>query len=299
MHTIVDVQGFFASAAAAPNGNLYTPVTPVRSTDTRARPYCVPDVGCTSVGPIPPATEIINTAAAPVNAVATVANITAVSPSSSGFVTADACASLVPGPQSRSNLNFAANDTVANLSVVPSVSTGIGVQFCTYSPSGLQEVIDVQGFFAPATQGGLGYTALTPSRALDSRLCWTDPITSVQRCGQINAANSIVRVKAPPGAASVVVNLTSMDATSNGYVTAGACNAMVAGPQSQSNLNAVVGSAVSNLAVVPVAPDGTYCAYMSSRMHLAIDVVGMFSAGGTQRYLPVTPVRVHDSRPPA
>ena len=205
----------------------------------------------------------------------------------------------MPGPQTRSNLNFGAFDTVANLAVVPSVSSVNGVQFCTFSPSGLQEIIDVQGFFAPADQGGLGYTALTPSRALDTRQCWTDPITTLQRCNQINNANSIVRVQAPAGATSVVVNLTAVGATAAGYVTAGSCATLVPGPQVQSNLNAVVGSAVSNLAVVPVAPDGTYCVYVSARMHLAIDLVGTFSPGGAQRYLPITPVRVHDSRPPA
>lgn len=299
MHTIVDVQGYFAPAASAPNGNLYTPITPTRTIDTRTQPYCIPDADCKPMGPIEPGTEITNTAQAPVDAVATVANLTVVAPSTTGFVTADACASLVPGPQTRSNLNFGAFDTVANLAVVPSVSSVNGVQFCTFSPSGLQEIIDVQGFFAPADQGGLGYTALTPSRALDTRQCWTDPITTLQRCNQINNANSIVRVQAPAGATSVVVNLTAVGATAAGYVTAGSCATLVPGPQVQSNLNAVVGSAVSNLAVVPVAPDGTYCVYVSARMHLAIDLVGTFSPGGAQRYLPITPVRVHDSRPPA
>lgn len=299
MHTIVDVQGYFAPAASAPNGNLYTPVTPMRTIDTRTRPYCIPDADCKPMGPVDPGTEIVNTAAAPVDAVATVANLTVTAPRSSGFVTADTCASLVPGPQAHSNLNFGAFDTVANLAVVPSVATENGVQFCTFSSSGLQEIIDVQGFFAPAAQGGLGYTALTPSRALDTRQCWVDPVTSLQRCGQINAANSIVRVQAPAGATSVVVNLTSVSAASNGYVTAGSCATMVAGPQAQSNLNAVVGSAVANLAVVPVAPDGTYCVYVSAGMHLAIDLMGTFSPGGAQRYLPISPVRVHDSRPPA
>ena len=299
MHTIVDVQGFFAPAASAPNGNLYTPITPLRSIDTRTQPYCIPDADCKPKGPVAPGTEILNTAAAPVDAVATVANLTAVAPSSNGFISADTCASLVPGPQTESNLNFGMSDTVANLAVVPSVATADGVQFCTFSESGLQQVIDVQGFFAPATEGGLGYTALTPSRALDSRKCWVDPITSVQRCGQINAANSTVRLRAPTGAASVVVNITAVGALSNGFVTADSCAAMAAGPRPQSNLNPVVGSATSNLAVVPVAPDGTYCVYVSSPMHLAIDLVGTFSADGAQRYLPITPLRVHDSRPPA
>ena len=73
---------------------------------------------------------------------------------------------------------------------------------------------------------------------------------------------------------------------------------VVAGPQSQSNLNALAGSVVANMAMVPVGADGTFCVYVSSSMHLAVDVMGTFSATGNQLYVPVTPLRVHDSRQP-
>jgi len=372
MHTIVDVQGYFAPAAAAPNGNLFVPVTPQRSTDTRVAPYCTPTGQC-QPGPIAGGAEVVNTATAPANAVATVANITARGPTSNGYVTADACNSLTPGPQTRSNVNFAAGDTVANLSVVPSTPTTGGSQFCTYSPAGLNEIIDVQGFFVPAgtaatwtnvsvgasgaivtsiqqalnqhgaglnadgqfgplTQTavknfqtsvgqsatgvvdaatatalglfapatgpqGLAYTTLTPSRLVDTRQCWTDAASAVQRCNQLNDAGAVLHMRAPAGAAVVVVNLTALSAAAGGYVTAGACSTFTGTPPGQSNLNAVPGAAVANLAIVPVGADGTFCAYVSAPMHLLVDVVGTYSASGTLRFTPVTPVRVHDSRP--
>ena len=298
-HTIVDVQGFFAPAAASPNGTLFTPVAPVRTTDTRMMPFCLATGQCFTAGPPPQGAEVVNVAAAPVDAVATVANLTVTRPVGGGYLTADTCASLTPGPQSRSNVNFAGGDTVANLAVVPSTATDQGAQFCTYSPNLLHEVIDVRGFFGPVAQGGLGYTALTPSRVVDSRKCWSDPITNVQRCGLVNAAGSIVRMRAPAGANVVVVNLTTVNAAASGSVTAEACTSLKPGPQATSNLNVVVGAAVSNLAFVPVAADGTYCVYMSSQMHLIVDLVGTFSTAGPLRFSPVTPVRVHDSRPPA
>lgn len=297
MHTIVDVQGYFAPSSVSA-GNLYTPVTPQRATDTRTLPFCTPAGACVPNGPVIAETEIVIQSSAPVDAVATVANLTVNAPADRGYLTADTCSSLVPGPQSRSNLNFAFGDTVANLGVVPSVSTDQGVQFCTFASTRTQQIVDVQGFFAPAVQGGLGYTALTPNRVVDTRQCWTDPITSEERCQQINQGGSIVRARAPAGASAVVVNLTAINAVSGGYVTAASCDTLVAGPQSQSNLNAVVGAAVANLAIVPVAADGTYCVFVSATMHIAIDIVGTFSNAGTQRYLPITPVRVHDSRPP-
>jgi len=299
MHTIVDVQGSFAPAASAPNGNLYTPVPPVRSIDTRSKQFCLASGTCFPNGPVAAGAEVANVAAAPVDAVATVANLTVMEATANGFLTADACTSLVPGPQTRSNINFAVGDIVANLGVVPSLATDQGAQFCTYSPNAVQEIVDVQGFFAPYAQGGLGYQTLTPTRVADSRECWTDPITTVQRCEQKNDAGSIVRMRAPTGASVVAVNLTTVNASRAGYVTAGSCATLVAGPQSASNLNTVVGSAISNMALVPVAPDGTYCVYVSVEMDLVVDLVGTFSAAGPLRYLPITPVRVHDSRPPA
>jgi hypothetical protein len=301
IHTIVDVQGYFTPASINGDGNFYVPITPVRSTDTRSTPICLPNAGCQGLGPIPAGTELRNTAAAPpgtLETVATVANITALGGAAGGYVTADACDTLVPGPQTRSVVNFGVNETVANFAVVPSVGAAGGAEFCTYSPNGLHEIIDVQGYFGPRALGGLGYVPQTPARVVDTRGCWTDAVTQAQRCQQRSAAGSILHLKAPDGAKAVAINLTSVDPQAPGYVTASACSTMVAGPQSQSNLNAVVGAVIANMAIVPVAPDGTYCVYVSSAMHMIVDVLGTFVADDGLQFVPVTPVRVHDSRQP-
>jgi hypothetical protein len=297
MHTIVDVQGYFAPSGVAPNGNLFTPITPERSVDTRSRAYCTPEGECADSGPVPANTEVASIANAPVDAVATLANMTITAPSAAGYATADACADLVPGPQTRSNVNFGTGDTVTNLGVVPSVSTEQGVLSCITASAAAQMIIDVQGFYAPASEGGLGFTLQTPSRLVDTRQCWTDVSTGIERCNLRNGAGSILYLDAPDGATAVMVNLTTVQALAAGYVTAASCDTMVAGPQANSNVNAVVGAAVANTAVVPVAADGTFCIYVSSSMHLAIDLVGTYWGGGDLRLLPVTPVRVHDSRP--
>ena len=118
MHTIVDVQGYFKPAGTAGDGASYTPIAPVRSTDTRSRPICRPDAGCEGLGPVPAGTELRNSSVGPIGTLATVANITALGGAGTGYLTADACNTLVPGPQTRSTLNFAGNDTVdANLAV--------------------------------------------------------------------------------------------------------------------------------------------------------------------------------------
>ena len=299
MHTIVDVQGYFAESDDGRQiGSFYIPVPAQRSTDTRTKPICRPDSECVGLGPVAPDTEVRNTSAAPPGVTATIANITAVGGSGTGYVTADACATLTPGPQTRSVVNFASNDTVANFSIVPSAAGGTTAEFCTYSPNALHEIIDVQGYFGPQSPASYAFNQQTPARLMDTRACWTDPVTQVKRCGQRNTAGSIVRLKAPAGATAVVVNLTAIEAQSAGYVTADSCATLVAGPQSQSNLNAVVGSPVANMAIVPVSAEGTFCVYVSSAMHLAVDLMGTFAANGALQFLPVTPERVHDSRLP-
>ncbi|MBI4883578.1 MAG: M15 family metallopeptidase [Actinobacteria bacterium] len=299
MHSIVDVQGFFAPASSAPTGTLYTPVTPVRTLDTRQREFCSVDGTCRAVGPIPAGSEIRNVSTAPVNAAATVANLTIVQPTTPGYLTADDCTALVPGDPPHSNINFAPGDIVANLTLSPSAITVDGSEFCTYSQVSMNELIDVQGYFAPWAEGGLGYNSLVPTRLVDTRQCWTDAVTLVERCAQLNAGGEIIHMKAPVGAEAVLINLTTDGATFNGaYVSAGPCSVITAGIPEFSNVNAVIGTAVANAAIVPVDGDGTFCAYISHPTHLIVDLMGTFSTAGELRFLAVTPQRVHDSRSP-
>lgn len=296
-HTVVDVQGWFIPSAAAPNGNLFTPVSPIRTVDTRAQTFCTADSTCYPAGPVPAEAEVISTAPSALTAVASLVNITASDPSQPGYLTADSCSSLVPGPQTRSNLNFSVGDVnVTNLAIVPSATTEQGVQFCTWSPRQIVETVDVNGFFAPASQGGLGYTAQRPTRMLDTRGCWTDPVSAAQRCALVNSAGSTVRVKAPAGAAAVVLNIAAVGAAANGTVTPFTCGA--AAPTSTA-VQASAGGSTANLAVVPVGADGLACIKVSTAMHLVVDLVGTFARTGDLRFVPVSPQRMLDTRPPA
>lgn len=296
MHSMVDVQGFFAPSASAPDGSLYSPIVPTRTVDTRQTPFCTPDGVCTDVGPVAAGTEIESVATAPVNAVATVANLTAIQPNGIGYLTADECTALLPGPQSHSNINFVTGDIVANLTLSPSTGTVDGEQFCAYSQTSLHQLIDVQGFFAPFAEGGYGYNSRTPERVVDTRNCWTDALTLVQRCAQLNTGGTIIHIQAPVGAKAVVINVTTVDATTSGaFVSAGPCSALTGAIPTFSNANTVVGSGVANAAIVPVDPDGTYCVFVSDPMHVLVDLMGTFGTSGL-RFIAINPTRVHDSR---
>ena len=212
MHAVVDVQGFFATAANAPGGSLFTPVEASRVVDSRINAVCAPSGSCQSVGPIAGEGElVVGVDDVPATAQAVLMNLTVTEPAAAGYLTADKCSALEPGPQTSSNVNYAKGSTVANLAVVPAdpaPAGSTGVQVCTYSIAATHQVVDVQGYFAPDVPGGLGYTAATPQRMVDTRECWTNAITSQQQCAKVNAAGSVMAIRAPVGAEAVLVNLT-------------------------------------------------------------------------------------------
>ena len=229
------------------------------------------------------------------------ANLAITEPAAAGYLTADACASLGVGPQTRANANFDRGATLSNLAVVPVAATPEGAQFCTNSMSATHEVVDLQGWFAPPTRAapGHGFTVSPTQRLVDTRSCWTDPLSGAQTCGQRNGAGALVRVAAPAGAAAVLVNITLTEATADGFVTAQPCSLLQGGVPGGANGNVTEGRTAGNLATVGVDPDGTFCVRTSQPAHVVVDLQGTFSTAGAQHFVPITPVRRSDTRLPA
>ena len=172
------------------------------------------------------------------------------------------------------------------------------MQVCTYSIAATHQVVDVQGYFAPDVPGGLGYTAATPQRMVDTRECWTNAITSQQQCAKVNAAGSVMAIRAPVGAEAVLVNLTLTGAQSAGFASADRCSTILAATPRTSNANVGAAGTAANLAVVPVGADGMFCVYVSVATHVVVDLQGIFSAAGQLRLSAVAPARQLDSREP-
>jgi hypothetical protein len=280
MHIIVDAQGFFMPSRLADNkATMFTPLSPTRVLDTRSAGGKV--VALNENGVV--------VAHAPAGSVAMLSNITVTGTSGAGYLTADSCENLQAGEQTRSNINYGDDDTVANLAVVPMGVVGDKPGFCTLANASLNQIIDVQGVFAPSPVGQWGYSPAVPTRLIDTRKC-TD------NCADVFKAGAVIKMSAPAGASAVLINLTLTDAKAAGYATADKCSALVPGPQSQSNANVTVGRSVANLAVVPVDADGSFCIYTSSATRVLVDVQGTFSPSGDLRFIPVSSVRRFDSR---
>jgi hypothetical protein len=288
IHTVVDVQGFFAPSAAAPTGNLFTPVVTQRTMDSRL-----------TGGPVGPTVVTPQMSTTALTPVAALTNLTSTEATTPGFLTADTCASMAPGLQTHSNVNFTDKElSVTNLAVVPVTPVAGGVQFCTFVNQPTHEVVDVLGYFGAPAQGGLGYTATAPLRVLDTRGCWADPVTGAQQCGAMQTPASVVHLKAPAGTTSVVVSVKAVNATTRGLLWASACSTVAAHGFISPAVQAVANVVVANLAVIPVDPDGTYCLTFNATMHVVVDQVGTFSPTGDLRFVPITPRRLLDTRPP-
>ena len=113
----------------------------------------------------PGSTTAVSPGLAP-GASAALVNITMVDGLMSGYVTADRCSTLVPGPQTKSNGNHGATAAIANLSVVPLDPDG---RFCLYNQVAVNLVADVAGYFAPSSPSGQVFTPSAPTRTLDTR----------------------------------------------------------------------------------------------------------------------------------
>lgn len=298
-HSIVDVMGYFAPSATNPNGGAYTPLTPARVLDTRNQPICDADNNCMLGGGVLVGVPFAAVAPTALHPIAIAANVAAIKPTVATSVAADQCASVATATDTTSLLADVADGTTSALMVSRASATPGGSQFCLLTPTPLDAVVDTQGVFSPANEGGWAYRALPSSRVIDTRQCWTDAASKQQRCGLASSAGSVLHLTAPAGAKVVAVSVTSVGATSSGPVAADRCDTIGTTARTTSMFAALTGVTRSNLAFVPVAPDGTYCVRVGGTTHVVVDLVGMFTSDGTLLYTPLEPRRIHDSRPPA
>jgi hypothetical protein len=257
---VADVIGRLHPEAPFVDGWRLTPGVPRRVLDTRA------DLG----GRLLPGSFIHVDSGS--TAEALLVNVSMVDALEPGYVTVERCSFNRAGPRSFSSGNYVAGVTSSNLAIASLSNDGA---FCIYNHSAVHVVIDVVGSFS--REDGSKFAPLAKRRVLDTR----------DRGAPVDAS-SITRVStgAPPGTTAVVVNLATLDGEGAGYVTADRCSALVAGPQATATTTHPATSPTSNLAVVAVDADGSFCIYNQRAVHLVVDVQGAFGASGTHVFSP-------------
>ncbi len=246
-------------------------VTPKRIADSRER------IGLTRI----PAKKVVRFKVAgkggiPTSATAVSANFTAVNASAAGFLTVYNCGAL----PTVSTLNFRSNEAAPNQAIVPMA----GGDICLYANKATDLVIDVNGYTASGASDAL--TVITPDRILDSRN------------GTRLKANTVMKVQVagrrsvPSHARSVVLNITSVQPSKDGWIRAFPCGAET----SVSSVNPQYRTDRPNSAVVPLSSSGAVCMRANVSTDVVLDVTGWIGGQGSYDFQRLQPVRLADTR---
>jgi len=271
---VVDVQGYF------PAGSPYVPMTPQRYLDTRFGQTTVDgqdqgtgalaqhgqfDLGITGRTSIPA-----------VNVGAVILNLTAVLPSSMGYITAWPTGLIQPNA---SNLNLNPGLTIPNL-----VISGLGsgkVSLYNGSIAATDLVADVQGWLPSDS----GYTSLAPARLLDTRSGQSTIDGQYAGIGALISNDTLDLqvtgrggIPAEAGVGAVVLNVTAVQPAAPGYITVWPTG--LAQPYT-SNLNLNPGATIPNLVIARVGSNGKVSIYCGGQAatDIVVDVQGWLPIG--------------------
>jgi lipoprotein-anchoring transpeptidase ErfK/SrfK len=266
-NVIVDLLGYYTPAETATAGRFEPLTSPTRVLDTRGRATFAP--GETRAFTVP--------GAAGASAIAV--NLTAVT-NAAGFW--QVWANGTPRPET-SNLNSPAGPSaaIANQAIVTVDPAGA---ISIYSQSGGDLLIDLVGIYtgarAPASTDGLFVPMTAPTRIVDTRIAGLNPLGGTTRPAmkssfEVPVASNPVIGRADVSA--VVLNATSVDALTIGYITVGTAGATdpKAAPTT-STMNVVrPAQMLANHAIVPVSARG-FSMYTEPGGHLLADLAGYF-----------------------
>jgi hypothetical protein len=268
------VPGPLGRTAALGAQTPFEPITPFRLADSRSQLGLARLAANQQVR-----VRIAGQRGLPADVSAVSANFTIDRSSSAGYLTASNCSEATP---SVSTLNFEAGDPVSNQAIIP-LDRG---DICLFASTATDVIIDVNGYVASGASQML--TPVTPRRILDTR------------SGQPLRPGSVLRVDveggsspAPDAAVAVAVNLTGTGASGSGWIRAFPCG--VAEPD-VSSLNPRAGRDRANSAIIPTGSNGTICLTSSITTHVIIDITGWFGEQSGRQFVPVTPIRLTDTR---
>lgn len=284
------------------SGWMYYPITPCRLLDTRQSPSGQLLGGDTL-------TQVARgSCGVPAGAKAVVGNVTTVVPAAQGFLTVYPSDAALP---LAATTNFPANEVLNNVFTV-----GLGNAdgaFKIYASNTTHVVVDVSGYYALPTEGGLYYHPLPqPLRLMDTRTgataCITPgtPLTSgiptnVQGTGTCNS------LTIPSTAKALVGNATTVGPTGQGFLTlypAGVATPVTA------NGNFKSGQTLNSQFYVGLSAAGQFSAITSitgssGTTNLVVDLHGYFSTEAMDAnglgllFAALTPTRLLDTRPSA
>jgi hypothetical protein len=273
-HMVADVAGWFDTSAltSTSRGSSFFGVPPQRVLDTRNG---IGEASAVSGGKFAPLDSrtftIAGIAALPNNVESVVLNITAVSPTGTGWVTAYPDNTTRPDA---SNLNLNPGKDGSNLAVVKVGSNGKIRLFV--AEAGTHLIVDVFGYFKAAVGAEGRTTTINPTRIFDTRN-GIGTTKAPMNAGQTRPVQVAGAFGIPSNATAVYLNVTSVNASAWGWLAIWPTGLPM---PTSSNVNFLGGSIVPNMAIVQLGTNGTLQIYNdpgvsgTTSSDVLIDVLG-------------------------
>ena len=269
----------------------FVPIPPCRIVDTRnavgpfggpplapkqSRSFAVPESAC----------------GVPSTAAAYALNITVVPEGPLYFLSAWPTGQAQPNV---SLLNSLDGRIKANATILPAGASG-SISLYPDAETPTQLVIDISGYFLPATGASLQFFPITPCRVADTRNADGPFGGPALVGGQIRTfAVQESDCQVPAGAQAYSLNVTAIPDGPLGYLTIWPTGQA---QPSVSTLNSPTGTVTANAAIVPAGSGGQVSLFVTDDANLVVDVNGYFAppaTGGTSLYT-LAPCRVLDTR---
>jgi len=256
-NVILDIDGYFVPAGTA-NALAFYPVTPCRIVDTRQAvgPLGGPSLAAASSRNFPILSSACNL---PSTAQAYSLNVTALPSTTLDYLTSWPTGQAQPNV---STLNAPTGTIVANAAIVPAGASG---DVSIFVSDAANIILDVNGYFAPPTTGGLSLYTVTPCRVIDTRPIPFSGTTVVSVQGSVCAP--------PDTAEAYVLNATVVPVGDLDYLTLWPS---ISSQPGVSTLNANDGAVTSNMAIVPTN-NGAIDAYADGTTNLLLDLSSYFA----------------------
>ena len=253
----------------APPATRFVPLAPARILSTRTAAHGTLTFPVNGRGDVPVA-----------HVAAVVLDVSAVTPSRSGFLTVFAATHKRPPAET---VVFGTGRSATGLVTVPVVNGRVSVYNGSQAPVDL--TADVLGYDTANATAGTGFTPVGPARILRS----TQVMARRAHILTVAGADGVP----PHGAEAVALDVTVTDPARAGHLIAYADGARL---PSVASLSFAAGQKVTELVVARLT-DGKVDLYdaSSGSLKLSADAVGYYSATGSA-FHPLNPLRVMDTR---
>jgi GH25 family lysozyme M1 (1,4-beta-N-acetylmuramidase) len=262
------------STVSAPS--RYVPVTPRRFVDTRT------GLGAPR-GPVPGEVTVTVPDTVPADATGVVLDVSAVDPRGAGWLRL-AAAGTAPRTTA---LNYPAQHSVTGLAVTQTDSS----RQVTVSTSGgaTDLAVDLVGYYTASEGTGGHWSPLPPQRVVDTRSG-----VGVRKGRAKGEITFTLPGSVPPDATGVVLDVTAVDATGDGYLRLAAAGT----PPTTTALNYEGGGSTTGLAITGSTGGQVTVSLAGSPTDLVVDLVGYYEGAATDgsAYVGVSPQRFLDTR---